>query len=857
MSHFIHREPFKEPLRRDRTGLIQLGFILLGSLVLLFLFIPFSARAQESCGDIITEYDGQDERTLIEQCNDPFAVSQANFDWGIAITLDGTSLQEGEVREVESLPVGLELEAEIPAQPYYGFYSVVYRHEGNDYRQLGGFEFGEEPWLLNATGTYSVVSTLDFNFPTQSLNRWQKLIALVIATAHAQEIEYTGYARSVVTFTLDVAEIVPEPTGASSVLFLPGIQASRLYKEGLVGEDQLWEPNRNEDVSQLAMTEDGQSVEDIYTRDVIDEVFGVSNIYQSFLNMMEEMVAEEKIKAFTPFAYDWRYSARDVVENGVKYEEGVKYAAAEIERLSGNNSFTGKVTLIAHSNGGLLVKSLLTEYPELANHVDKVVFIGTPHLGTPKAIATVLHGYDQQAVGGLLIDDVTVRDVINNMPGAYGLLPSRKYLSQSDIPVVYFKDGVVTEAMRLQYGTSINTEGEYIDFLNGVEGRANQSDDISTPYTTNPVLLEGALNEHVVLDEWVAPEGIQVFNLVGVGLKTISALEYREVTEASCTDTVFGGISCTTDRFVRPYAHFTPYGDETVAALSAENVDADRYYFDFEKFRNENLGLSRNDHADFLEVEEVQNFIQNIINSTSSQIEYVSLDRPTLNEEYEVVSVDSPVRIVAVDADGRSAGVIEEEGQLKVVEGIPNSQYFEFAGTKYLITPKSINVTFRLFGQAYGGFTLTVTSLKGDREEVLSELSNASTTPGMVATFSREGNTYSTISTDVDGDGQIDLETTLTGDVVSNEEPVSFDLLKSEIKNLGLANNKKKALLIVVDLAEGFTQKSTVRPLFAKLAKESLLNLSKLVDLYKRKGWITEAEATSLQRIITGLRDSI
>ena len=62
----------------------------------------------------------------------------------------------------------------------------------------------------------------------------------------------------------------------SNVLFLPGLQASRLYKEknilGAIVEDQLWEPNANSDVEALYLNVDGASKNSgIYTSDIIKE----------------------------------------------------------------------------------------------------------------------------------------------------------------------------------------------------------------------------------------------------------------------------------------------------------------------------------------------------------------------------------------------------------------------------------------------------------------------------------------------------------------------------------------------------------------------------------------------------------
>jgi hypothetical protein len=74
----------------------------------------------------------------------------------------------------------------------------------------------------------------------------------------------------------------------SNVLFLPGLESSRLYldKKTFLGTstNELWEPNRNDDVRKLFMTSTGQSINaGIYTKDVIDSALGLFPIYKALL----------------------------------------------------------------------------------------------------------------------------------------------------------------------------------------------------------------------------------------------------------------------------------------------------------------------------------------------------------------------------------------------------------------------------------------------------------------------------------------------------------------------------------------------------------------------------------------------
>jgi hypothetical protein len=118
----------------------------------------------------------------------------------------------------------------------------------------------------------------------------------------------------------------------SNVLFLPGIEASRLYAMDdpscttINCENQLWEPNRNDDVRKLFLDANGKSTTayDIYTRDTIDEVnitrftpIPDSNIYKSFLADLEQWKdADHIIADYSAVPYDWRLSLDDILNNG-------------------------------------------------------------------------------------------------------------------------------------------------------------------------------------------------------------------------------------------------------------------------------------------------------------------------------------------------------------------------------------------------------------------------------------------------------------------------------------------------------------------------------------------------------------
>ncbi len=65
---------------------------------------------------------------------------------------------------------------------------------------------------------------------------------------------------------------------------------------------------------------------------------------------------------YVSYAYDWRDSVDDVARFGSVYRNGErKNPVEEVQRLA-QSSFSNKVTIVAHSNGGLLAKAVMQSW---------------------------------------------------------------------------------------------------------------------------------------------------------------------------------------------------------------------------------------------------------------------------------------------------------------------------------------------------------------------------------------------------------------------------------------------------------------------------------------------------------------
>jgi pimeloyl-ACP methyl ester carboxylesterase len=308
----------------------------------------------------------------------------------------------------------------------------------------------------------------------------------------------------------------PKQGDVSNILFLPGLMGSRLYQKGTF-ENQLWEPNRNKDVKKLFLNGAGESIEtNIYTRDVLAKTNiagGVTPIeqtpYKDFFTYMDGLVNNDIIQSWKPAPYDWRYSPDTILDQGIfsantKGETFTSSLVGEVLLLA-KTSKTKKVTLVTHSNGGLVGKQLMIELKKrnLDSLVDKIIFVAMPEYGTPQAVTSLLYGHEQAIAGGLILSSDIAQKLGVNMPTAYTLLPSQKYFAAGNAVSVGKESVTNKPTLNVKL-----TEKAYIN--NNILHKADQF--------------------HQIVDEWVPSTTTQVHQIVGTGLLTVSGFTEKSDT---------------------------------------------------------------------------------------------------------------------------------------------------------------------------------------------------------------------------------------------------------------------------------------------------------------------------------------
>ncbi|MDP3962700.1 MAG: hypothetical protein Q8Q03_02440, partial [bacterium] len=498
----------------------------------------------------------------------------------------------------------------------------------------------------------------------------------------------------------------PKPVKCcSSILFLPGFQASRLY----TGTNRLWEPNRNDDVRKLFLDSEGKSLDPaVYTAGVLEAAFGLKNIYKKFVAMMNGVVADKTINEWQPFAYDWRMGVSEIVSGDTQYATTTKNLISEVERLA-QASKTGKVTIISHSNGGLAAKMLGYELEKQGKSdlIDRVIFLAVPHLGTPQSVLGMLHGSGQAILGGAVLSGDVARSFGVNMLGAYGLLPSEEYFRAIVDPILSFA------------GKAVGTYSDFIDFLIGKsDGRTDPKEkDLKVPALLSPNLLAKSEWMHRILDTWKFPSPIKVLSIAGWGVPTTRAVEYE-------------------GKSVRMKKNAN--GDGTVVSESAlwygGGYGGDEIYFNQAVYqRNTKKSLL---HADILESDSILSFMGELLATSSLVFEskplpaYLSYQKPNASDypwmSWITVSVHSPVDIDLYDDQGGHIGVVplpgDPESDIKWVENtIPGGQYENIGDEKYITIPNDNAYSVLLNGTDIGEFTLNIRKFSGeDMEEVAS-----------------------------------------------------------------------------------------------------------------------------------------
>lgn len=724
-------------------------------------------------------------------------------------------------------------------------------------------------------GTYTVVlEHVEIAYPTYEKSLLKKFFSFIIPTVYANH-----YVKTV-TFTL--AGPAPEPQGASSVLFLPGIMGSRLYEIGqqcgdFGEEQQRWFSTT--DCMQLRLLTDrsGNSLNDIYTKyeqdSVIDEVY-TFNLYKTFINTLADWKSAEIIGDYALVPYDWRMRLDQLLktekdEGGkIKYNPNINvpdgYIYKTLESLAASST-TGKVTIVAHSNGGLLAKTLLailenTNDPLLAK-IDNLIMVGSPQLGTPSTLLGMLHG-DEIGPYGSIVSQLSTRRLMNTMPMAFHLLPNDSYFNSSGVtvgtPVITFENGTLTTAWVNAFGSSISNASILKTFLTSDSGRIKPViQDLVNPEVVPKYLFDNyTASIDQLMNTWSPPSSMKVYQIAGTGLPTQTGITYFTDRECIAKNPflIFKCIAYKDKIGFRP--NETIDGDETVVipsalAMNTGQINVERWWLNLDSYNSDGIGGAKNinrRHKDIFEVQDVINFIKNtVLATTSASYQYLTNTEPNLSSANRLVfDLHSPLDLSIVTSNGQtiSSSSVTVEGAV----------YKRFGEMQHITMPNtSVSKTLKLSGEATGSFTLEIGEQTGNvvtKRHTYSAIPSGTSTKVIMDLETGKPIEEALLVVDYDGNGTAEIVYNANGEVVPE---ITYSTLRNVVNSLNIKSLYKKLLLENVKIAEQFQIKSFSQTKFKKLELLALNVLKQKVLLFERLKVLTPVQKQALISIIDTL----
>jgi len=673
---------------------------------------------------------------------------------------------------------------------------------------------------------------------------------------------------------------VPQTKCCSSILFLPGLEGSYLYKDESLSlglgniTNTLWPPNRNDDIRKLFMNSNGSSTDtSIYSDKPIGSVFGLYSIYGKFMGFLDGLVSGGTIGEWKPFAYDWRKPINEVVSgqqtrppnDGVITTESL---IKSVEDLA-VRSKTGKVTLIAHSNGGLVAKYLVKTlaYIGKENIIDNVISVAVPFLGTPQAIAGILHGDNQSLGYGILLKQSIARELGINMPSAYSLLPTAEYFSQILGPTIAFASSTVVNVNNGNYPVNIDSISDQNSFIIDSENARDNPKLSNTklPIKGNELLLTAGNLLHSILDPYPWPITISRWAIAGWNLDTTKTVSY--FSKLKC-----GLFALSPCKEITDYKNIdTKMGDGTLVMESAKYDNQNVVFADLETISEKEDTTIK--HANILESSSTEDTIKKIITGGNvlpnkdictdiSTNPGLSCDQPKNLDESGVttlvVSTHSPVDLHIYDKNGNHTGLINapkevEDDILTFFETkIPGSKFEiydqdENDSDTYISLPDNgSEYSIVVNGNAMGTFTLEINRELGNTVLDHIEYSNLPVLPLTIASTSikvipKEILPTSSIASsskplEIDLDGNGSPEMSIKASKTSNNQVIKpaeyLDNLKKVVATLIKNDKDSKKIIKRIDQLKKIVEKgkfSQIHDYSSKIEKK--LNHKKLKNL--------------------------
>ncbi|HVZ11350.1 MAG TPA: alpha/beta fold hydrolase [Candidatus Paceibacterota bacterium] len=435
------------------------------------------------------------------------------------------------------------------------------------------------------------------------------------------------------------------------VIIIPGIIGTEFYQNN----ELVW-PNVNKMLAgnsqfiydALKLDANGTPLTDASIGGVVKDVQAPFHDIDTFKNLETFLEADGYVlnKNLFYFPYDWRMNLNQT-------DDLLQLAIADIREKTGSS----KVNIIAHSMGGLLVKDYIQQAGK--DLIDKLIFVGTPHLGAPKAADMLLHG-DKFGIPWLQKDPI--QQLAHNMDSLYELMPSLVYQDE-------FGGYLTTGTHVLNY----NESNAYLELQKGLNGNM---------FNVNDFFFRKLL-------ELTDFSGVDTYNIAGCKVSTPAMYNIGPMNESDPLLNI-GYMS----------------GDGTVPLNSSTYINIP----DSHKFYAKDV-----DHPNLPSFVAPQ--IVNILDGRSIESgPNFSTSSSFCNFKGKTLTWHSPVMVHAYDENGNRAGPIDGEG---IENNIPGSYYDIIDGHTFMFLPTDEGQTYRIegAGTATGTFDLLIGSNDNGQED--------------------------------------------------------------------------------------------------------------------------------------------
>ncbi|OGE78170.1 MAG: hypothetical protein A2751_03350 [Candidatus Doudnabacteria bacterium RIFCSPHIGHO2_01_FULL_46_14] len=461
----------------------------------------------------------------------------------------------------------------------------------------------------------------------------------------------------------------------SAVLIVPGILGTDIKKSEEVlwadiprminpaNSDSFMDPLQfQSDLSAIDNNVYGDAIITKKTTNIGNKEVVLFDYTASLINEFQTQGYQENIDLFT-FPYDWRYGVTGVNGQNLTNVDLLKLKIQEILNQTGASA----VDIIAHSTGGLIVKKYVIDNPD--HNLNKVVFVGVPNLGSPKAVKVLAQGDNFGVVG---LSDEEMKKIARNLPVTYDLAPSQKYFDRNG------------SFLRIVDRDASGVRTSDLDYQKAWDLLASQDDSNAAGLANGEALHSSSFE-----DFDLRTAGVDFYNVVGCKTGSIGkVVQYRDFDPSGNAQISFAPVK-------------EIKGDKTVPFESADSNKADdskKYY------------VIKANHGEMLSANGTRQLLVNLITGSDLNTGTGIITKQQLDSDPKQCELKgkwwqffSPVDIEVLDENGKRAG-IAEDGSIQ--NDILGSDYAVFDDHKFVYLPDDGVYQINLRGTGNGTFTL-------------------------------------------------------------------------------------------------------------------------------------------------------